>query len=112
MLIGFIPFTATEVQAVTIPVGDITTNDSFGNGDTWQDGDQIKIERTVGYDSDCYTYTASVDENGITTWALDKKLYWDGKEVSLYRFFAYILLKLYIGDFGLLARELYHSPMA
>ena len=80
MLIGFIPFTATKVQAVTIPVGDITTNDSFGNGDTWQDGDQIKIERTVGYDSDCYTYTASVDENGITTWALDKKLYWDGKE--------------------------------
>ena len=80
MLIGIIPFTATEVQAVTIPVGDITTNDSFGNGDTWQDGDQIKIERTVGYDSDCYTYTASVDENGITTWALDKKLYWDGKE--------------------------------
>ena len=80
MLIGLIPFTATEVQAVTIPVGDITTNNSFGNGDTWQDGDQIKIERTVGYDSDCYTYTASVDENGITTWALDKKLYWDGKE--------------------------------
>jgi len=80
MLIGIIPFTATQVQAVTIPVGDITTNDSFGNGDTWQDGDQIKIERTVGYDSDCYTYTASVDENGITTWALDKKLYWDGKE--------------------------------
>ena len=80
MLIGFIPFTATEVQAVTIPVGDITTNDSFGNGDTWQDGDQIKIERTVGYGSDYYTYTASVDENGITTWALDKKLYWDGKE--------------------------------
>lgn len=80
MLIGLIPFTATEVQAVTIPVGDITTNNSFGNGDTWQDGDQIKIERTVGYGSDYYTYTASVDENGITTWALDKKLYWDGKE--------------------------------
>ena len=80
MLIGIIPFTATEVQAVTIPVGDITTNNSFGNGDTWQDGDQIKIERTVGYGSDYYTYTASVDENGITTWALDKKLYWDGKE--------------------------------
>ena len=80
MLIGLIPFTATEVQAVTIPVGDITTNNSFGNGDTWQDGDQIKIERAVGYGSDYYTYTASVDENGITTWALDKKLYWDGKE--------------------------------
>lgn len=80
MLIGLIPFTATEVQAVTISVGDITTNNSFGNGDTWQDGDQIKIERTVGYGSDYYTYTASVDENGITTWALDKKLYWDGKE--------------------------------
>ena len=80
MLIGIIPFTATEVQAVTIPVGDITTNNSFGNGDTWQDGDQIKIERTVGYGSDYYTYTSSVDENGITTWALDKKLYWDGKE--------------------------------
>ena len=80
MLIGLIPFTATEVQAVTIPVGDITTNDSFGTGAEWQDGDQIKIERTVGYDSDYYTYTASVDENGITTWALDKKLYWDGKE--------------------------------
>ena len=80
MLIGLIPFTATEVQAVTIPVGDITTNNSFGTGDAWEDGDQIKIERTVGYDSDYYTYTASVDENGITTWALDKKLYWDGKE--------------------------------
>ena len=80
MLIGLIPFATTEVQAVTIPVGDITNNDSFGNGDTWQDGDQIKIERTVGYGSDYYTYTASVDENGITTWALDKKLYWDGKE--------------------------------
>lgn len=80
MVIGLILFAATEVQAVTIPVGDITTNDSFGNGDTWQDGDQIKIERTVGYGSDYYTYTASVDENGITTWALDKKLYWDGKE--------------------------------
>lgn len=80
MLGGLVPFTPTEVQAVTIPVGDITTNDSFGNGDTWQDGDQIKIERTVGYGSDYYTYTASVDENGITTWALDKKLYWDGKE--------------------------------
>lgn len=80
MLIGLVPFTPTQVQAVTIPVGDITTNDSFGNGDTWQDGDQIKIERTVGYGSDYYTYTASVDENGITTWALDKKLYWDGKE--------------------------------
>lgn len=80
MLIGLIPFATTEVQAVTIPVGDITTNDSFGNGDTWQDGDQIKIERTVGYGSDYYTYTASVDENDITTWALDKKLYWDGKE--------------------------------
>lgn len=80
MLIGLIPFTATEVQAVTIPVGDITTNNSFGTGAEWQDGDQIKIERTVGYGSDYYTYTASVDENGITTWALDKKLYWDGKE--------------------------------
>lgn len=80
MLIVLIPFTATQVQAVTIPVGDITTNNSFGNGDTWQDGDQIKIERTVGYGSDYYTYTASVDENGITTWDLDKKLYWDGKE--------------------------------
>lgn len=80
MVIGLVPFTPTQVQAVTIPVGDITTNDSFGNGDTWQDGDQIKIERTVGYGSDYYTYTASVDENGITTWALDKKLYWDGKE--------------------------------
>ena len=32
MLIGLIPFTATEVQAVTIPVGDITNNDSFGTG--------------------------------------------------------------------------------
>ena len=80
MVIGLVPFTPTQVQAVTLPVGDITTNDSFGNGDTWQDGDQIKIERTVGYGSDYYTYTASVDENGITTWALDKKLYWDGKE--------------------------------
>ena len=54
---------------------------SFNAGDyEWKTGDQIKIERIVGYDADYYTYTASVDENGITTWTPDKKLYWDGEE--------------------------------
>ena len=41
MLVGLIPFATTEVQAVTIPVGDITTNNSFGTGAEWQDGDEL-----------------------------------------------------------------------
>ena len=54
---------------------------SFDAGDyEWKTGDQIKIERTIGYDTEYYTYTASVDENGYTIWIPDKKLYWDGKE--------------------------------
>lgn len=80
MLIGLIPFTATEVQAVTIPVGDITTNDSFGNGDEWQDGDELYFCR-VSKDNQWaeYTMTANV-ENGVTTWTPSEKLYWDGKD--------------------------------
>ncbi len=49
-------------------------------GNVWENGDQVKIERTIKYDSDYYTYTASVAENGTPTWTLDKKLYWNGEE--------------------------------
>ena len=79
MLIGFIPFTATEVQAVTIPVGDITTNDSFGNGDAWVDGDELYFCR-VSKDNQWaeYTLTANVEDE-VTTWTPSEKLYWDDK---------------------------------
>ena len=79
MLIGFIPFTATEVQAVTIPVGDITTNDSFGNGDTWETGDKIRLLRWADDRHTSFFLTAEVAEDGAVTWTPDKKLYWDGK---------------------------------
>ena len=79
MLIGLIPFTATEVQAVTIPVGDITTNDSFGNGDAWVDGDELYFCRVSKENQWAeYTMTANV-ENGVTTWTPSEKLYWDDK---------------------------------
>jgi len=79
MLIGIIPFTATEVQAVTIPVGDITTNDSFGNGDAWVDGDELYFCR-VSKDNQWaeYTLTANVEDE-VTTWTPSEKLYWDDK---------------------------------
>lgn len=79
MLIGLIPFTATEVQAVTIPVGDITTNDSFGNGDAWVDGDELYFCR-VSKDNHWaeYTLTANVEDE-VTTWTPSEKLYWDDK---------------------------------
>lgn len=79
MLIGLIPFTATEVQAVTIPVGDITTNDSFGNGDAWVDGDELYFCR-VSKDNQWaeYTLTANVEDE-VTTWTPSEKLYWDDK---------------------------------
>lgn len=79
MLIGLIPFTATEVQAVTIPVGDITTNDSFGNGDAWVDGDELYFCR-VSKDNQWaeYTLTANVEDD-VTTWTPSEKLYWDDK---------------------------------
>ena len=57
-----------------------TRVNTLGTGDVWENGDQVKIERTIKYDSDYYTYTASVAENGSPTWTLDKKLYWDGEE--------------------------------
>ena len=79
MLIGFIPFTATEVQAVTIPVGDITTNDSFGNGDAWETGDKIRLLRWADDRHTNFFLTAEVAEDGAVTWTPDKKLYWDGK---------------------------------
>ena len=79
MQIGLIPFTATEVQAVTIPVGDITTNDSFGNGDAWVDGDELYFCR-VSKDNQWaeYTLTANVEDE-VTTWTPSEKLYWDDK---------------------------------
>ena len=57
-----------------------TRVNTLGTGDKWENGDQVKIERTIKYDSDYYTYTASVAENGTPTWTLDKKLYWNGEE--------------------------------
>ena len=57
-----------------------TRVNTLGTGDVWENGDQVKIERTIKYDSDYYTYTASVAENGSPTWTLDKKLYWNGEE--------------------------------
>ena len=79
MLIGLIPFTATKVQAVTIPVSDITTNDSFGNGDTWETGDKIRLLRWADDRHTNFFLTAEVTEDGAVTWTPDKKLYWDGK---------------------------------
>ena len=79
MLIGIIPFTATEVQAVTIPVGDITTNNSFGNGDAWETGDKIRLLRWADDRHTNFFLTAEVAEDGAVTWTPDKKLYWDGK---------------------------------
>ena len=79
MLIGLIPFTATEVQAVTIPVGDITANNSFGTGAEWQDGDELYFCR-VSKDNQWaeYTLTANVEDE-VTTWTPSEKLYWDDK---------------------------------
>ena len=79
MLIGIIPFTATQVQAVTIPVGDITTNNSFGTGAEWQDGDELYFCR-VSKDNQWaeYTLTANVEDE-VTTWTPSEKLYWDDK---------------------------------
>ncbi len=57
-----------------------TRVNTLGTGDVWDNGDQVKIERTIKYDSDYYTYTASVAENGTPTWTLNKKLYWNGEE--------------------------------
>ena len=79
MLIGIIPFTATEVQALTIPVGDITTNNSFGTGTEWEDGDELYFCRVSKENQWAeYTMTANV-ENGVTTWTPSEKLYWDDK---------------------------------
>ena len=66
-----ISFTSDAIQ---------TRVNTLGTGDKWENGDQVKIERTIKYDSDYYTYTASVAENGTPTWTLDKKLYWNGEE--------------------------------
>ena len=79
MLIGLIPFATTEVQAVTIPVGDITANNSFGNGDAWETGDKIRLLRWADDRHTNFFLTAEVAEDGAVTWTPDKKLYWDGK---------------------------------
>ena len=57
-----------------------TRVNTLGTGDVWENGDQVKIERTIKYDSDYYTYTVSVVENDTPIWTLDKKLYWNGEE--------------------------------
>ena len=57
-----------------------TRVNTLEGGNVWENGDQVKIERTIKYDSDYYTYTASVAENGTPTWTFDKKLYWNGEE--------------------------------
>ena len=57
-----------------------TRVNTLGGGNVWENGDQVKIERTIKYDSDYYTYTVSVVENGTPIWTLDKKLYWNGEE--------------------------------
>ena len=67
------------MQAVTIPVGDITTNDSFGNGDAWETGDKIRLLRWADDRHTNFFLTAEVAEDGAVTWTPDKKLYWDGK---------------------------------
>ena len=62
MLIGLIPFTATEVQALN----------TISTGDTFEHGDQINVY-CVGSDKSVI-YTASVSE-GVTTWTSDEKLF-------------------------------------
>jgi hypothetical protein len=57
-----------------------TRMNTLGTGDVWDNGDQVKIERTIKYNSDYYTYTVSVVENGTPIWTLDKKLFWNGEE--------------------------------
>ena len=57
-----------------------TRVNTLEGGNVWENGDQVKIERTIKYDSDYYTYTVSVVENGTPIWTLDKKLYWNGEE--------------------------------
>ncbi len=62
MLIGLIPFTTTEVQALN----------TISTGDTFEHGDQINVY-CVGSDKSVI-YTASVSE-GVTTWTSDEKLF-------------------------------------
>ena len=57
-----------------------TRVNTLEGGNVWENGDQVKIERTIKYYSDYHTYTASVAENGTPTWTLDKKIYWNGEE--------------------------------
>ncbi len=57
-----------------------TRVNTLGTGNVWENGDQVKIEKTVGSTEEYYTYTASVDESGTPIWTPDKKLYWNGKE--------------------------------
>ena len=62
---------------LSITAGGVQTRvNTLEGGNVWENGDQVKIERTIKYDSDYYTYTVSVVENGTPIWTLDKKLYW------------------------------------
>ena len=50
---------------LNITAGSVQTRvNTLGTGNVWENGDQVKIERTIKYDSDYYTYTVSVVENG------------------------------------------------
>lgn len=62
MVIGIIPLTPTEVQALN----------TISTGDTFEHGDQINVY-CVGSDKSVI-YTASVSE-GVTTWTSDEKLF-------------------------------------
>ena len=58
---------------LNITAGGVQTRvNTLGTGDVWDNGDQVKIERTIKYDADYYTYTVSVVENGTPIWTLDK----------------------------------------
>ena len=75
-----VPTDGQEIRVAFTTDAIQTRVNTLGTGDVWENGDQVKIERTIKYDSDYYTYTASVAENGTPTWTLDKKLYWNGEE--------------------------------
>lgn len=66
-----VAFTSAAIQ---------TRVNTLGTGSVWENGDQVKIVKTVGSTEEYYTYTASVDESGTPIWTPDKKLYWNGEE--------------------------------
>lgn len=76
MLIGFIPFTATEVQAVS--VDEVTGDMTFTNGD------QVRISNRTGDTfGNSAIYTASVN-GGVTTWTSDNEVLFEGTGENLF----------------------------